>query len=336
MKLHNSHEYIRKLAKNISPELSFNGDFCGWQKRAKSKLTELLRLPLEKCGDDFKINSERDCGDYKRIDFEFQSEPGYYVSSSFLIPENAKKPCPTVICIQGHTSGMHVSLGEVTVEEDIKDIAGGRDFAVQALKECFCAVTVEQRYMGSAGNGKEGVPACLSENEAMAALLIGRCAIGERVWDMSCLIDVIFKHFSEFVDKEKLICLGSSGGGTTTFYTSCLDDRIKVSVVSGAMCSFDDSIMAMSHCPCNFVPNMRRYFDMGDLGGLIAPRKLVIVCGTEDPIFPLHGVEKSFKTISETYRAVGKENLCRLVKGNGGHRFYPDEAWPQIKELVEM
>jgi len=33
---------------------------------------------------------------------------------------------------------------------------------------------------------------------------------------------------------------------------------------------------------------------------------------------------------------VGKENLCRMVKGDGGHQFYPDEAWPIIHELLNL
>jgi len=73
---------------------------------------------------------------------------------------------------------------------------------------------------------------------------------------------------------------------------------------------------------------------MGDLGCLIAPRPVVIVCGMEDKIFPLHGVEKSFETMKNAYRLIGKEQLCKLVKGNGGHQFYPDDAWPVAKSLL--
>ena len=104
----------------------------------------------------------------------------------------------------------------------------------------------------------------------MATLLLGRTAIGERVWDISCLIDVITKHCSEYVDTDKIVCLGNSGSGTATFYASCLDERIFLSVPSCSVCTFDDSIMAMWHCPCNFIPGIRKYFDMGDLGCLIA------------------------------------------------------------------
>jgi len=35
------------------------------------------------------------------------------------------------------------------------------------------------------------------------------------------------------------------------------------------------------------------------------------------------------------YRSIGKEELCALVKGNGGHQFYPDDAWPIAKMLLK-
>jgi hypothetical protein len=73
---------------------------------------------------------------------------------------------------------------------------------------------------------------------------------------------------------------------------------------------------------------------MGDLGCLIAPRPLVVVCGIKDKIFPLHGVEKSFEIIKSAYQKSGKEELCHLVKGDGGHQFYPDDAWPVAKKMI--
>ena len=74
-------------------------DFSKWSEKAKEKLAELLMLPNECCEDEFKIISKKSFDGYKRIDFEFQSEPGYFVSSSFLIPVDCTGKIPTVECI---------------------------------------------------------------------------------------------------------------------------------------------------------------------------------------------------------------------------------------------
>ena len=196
--------HVNNLAKNIKPALAYDGkeDFAAWQKKARTKLEELLGLPLEKGECKPIIKSEAETDAYKRIDFDFESEPGYLVQCSMLVPKNVQAPAPAVICLQGHSTGMHISLGEPKYENDAKSIAGGRDFAIRAVQEGFCAITLEQRYMGESGHGENGLPSCLGmvENPAAPALLIGRTAIGERVWDISGLIDVLENHFKAVAD----------------------------------------------------------------------------------------------------------------------------------------
>jgi len=333
-----SKEYVSQLAKKMEPALTFKDgmNLEHWQQDAYSKLEELLGLPLMECEPEFEIIEQEERQGYTSISFSFQSEPGYRVPCTLLVPRGLDKPIPGVICLQGHSKGAHISLGKVIYESDAKSIAGGRDFAVRAVKEGFCAIAMEQRYMGVLGGTEDGSPACmgLTDNAGMGSFLMGRTPIGERVWDVHKLIDVIEAHLSQYIDPNRIICMGNSGGGTATFYASCYDKRICLSMPSCAVCTYDDSIMAMMHCPCNCVPGIRKYFNMGDLGGLIAPRPAVIVCGVEDDIFPLVGVEKSYKVMRRTYASIGKEERCQLVKGNGGHQFYPDDAWPVVKKLL--
>lgn len=324
------------LAKNLEPALAFKEgmNFEEWQQEAHAKLETLLGLPLPECESEFQVTAEDETCEYISISFTFQSEPGYRVPCTLLVPKGVDKPIPGVICLQGHSKGAHISLGKVIYESDAKSIAGGRDFAIRAVKEGFCAIAMEQRYMGTLAQTEDGQPACLKDNAAMGSFLLGRTPIGERVWDIHRLIDVIQNYLGKYIDPSKIICMGNSGGGTATFYASCYDERICLSVPSCAVCTYDESIMAMWHCPCNCIPGIRSYFNMGDLGGLIVPRPVVVVCGVEDNIFPLAGVEKSYETMRNIYQSVGKGELCRLVKGNGGHQFYPDEAWPVVKELL--
>ncbi len=338
MKIYNSLEYVNQVLAKKEPSMRYDGSqsFTEWQKTARKKLEELLGLPFQKCEDQFVITGQVECEGYHRIDFEFQSEEGYFVPCNLLVPSSAEKALPGVICLQGHSTGKHISIGEPRFENDEATIAGGRDFAVRAVKEGCCAIAMDQRYMGGAGQSENGSPACASVNAGMAALLLGRTAIGERVWDIMRLIDVIYAHLTEYIDTEKLICMGNSGGGTATFYASCMDERIRYSMPSCAVCTYEASIMAMHHCPCNFIPGIRNYFNMGDLGGLIAPRPLVVVCGVEDPIFPIDGVEETFSLIQKGYAELGKEEMCHLVKGAGGHQFYPDDAWPVMHSFLSI
>jgi hypothetical protein len=90
----------------------------------------------------------------------------------------------------------------------------------------------------------------------------------------------------------------------------------------------------MRHCACNFVPNIRLFFDMGDLAGLIAPRPLVIVSGREDPIFPQPGVRKAYKEARRMYAGAGAPENLQLLVGEGGHRFYADLGWKAMNRYM--
>ena len=337
MKASDSFDYVRKIASKTEPKFRYNVEenFDECQKKGKDKLAELLGLPFEKCDDNFEIEYKKDCNDYSEIRFTFTSEEDYVVPCHILMPKASQELLVPVICLQGHSTGMHISLGKPKYENDSEMIGSGdRDFAVRTVKAGCAAIVMEQRYMGECGGSEKG-PGCLSEATAMNSLLYGRTAIGERVWDVMRLIDVMEKYFDCF-DMSKLICLGNSGGGTTTFYAACLDERISCAVPSCAVCAYKDSIGAMFHCCCNYVPHIAKYFDMGDLGGLIVPRGLIVVNGENDPIFPKCGVNETVEIIKNFYTLQNCEENFEHLTGNGGHRFYADIAWDAIRKIVKI
>lgn len=324
-------KFVLQETKKIKPSMAYeSGDFAEWQKKAREKLGSLLGLPFKKCEDLFQVEYDEEREGFREIRFTFQSEEGYFVPCHLMIPKGADKPLPVVLCLQGHSKGMHISMGKPKFEGDEATIAGGdRDFAVGALKKGFCALAIEQRGMGECGGDKDSKPACYVHT--MANLLIGRTTIGERVWDISRAIDVLETYFADEVDKENIICLGNSGGGTATFYAACMEERIKTAIPSCCFASYDDSIAAIYHCSCNFIPNIRTYFDMGDLGGLIAPRTLLLVSGKDDVIFPIESAKKCFAVVASLY--ANTEGICRHIIGPEGHRFYYDLAWSTYDKI---
>jgi pimeloyl-ACP methyl ester carboxylesterase len=207
------------------------------------------------------------------------------------------------------------------------------------LKNGYCPIILEQRYMGECGGDNYG-PGCSPNGQrkdfisVYPTLMLGRTAVGERVWDVSRLIDVLYEKFS-FLALDKLICMGVSGGGTATFYSSCIDQRIKTSITSNAFCSYLNSIVEISHCPCNHIPSIARYFDMGDLAGPVAPRNLMIVSGDSDPIFPTKNAKEQFEIAKRLYDAAGVGDKIVQVIGDGGHRFFADRCYPVLANMLE-
>lgn len=323
------------IAAAITPALRMREgeDFLLWQKIARARLAVLLGMgKFTKCDPklDIEWREQREYGEEIRI--TFCPEEGYRAAAHILMPR-AEGKRPAVICLQGHSKGMHISLGTPKYPGDAATIAGGRDFALQAVKEGYVAIALEQRNFGECGGTEKG-PDCFEAS--MTALLCGRTTIGERVWDISRLIDILLSDFADRVDGDKIVCTGNSGGGTATFYAACMEERIAVALPSCAVCTYADSIAAMHHCACNFVPNIALDFDMGDLCGLIAPRPLAVMAGKDDPIFPLPGVERTMEICRRVYSAAGVPDNCRLLVGGAGHQYYPELAWPSIAEMLQQ
>lgn len=327
-------ENTKNILKNVKPQMAYNGEnFVEWQKNAREKLSELLGMDkFTKVLPELEIEYDTKIENAREIRFTFQSEDGYRVPCHLFIPFGVEKP-PVIITLQGHSKGMHISMARAKYEGETGKDDGDRDFCVRATKEGFASIAIEQRNFGECGGDKDG-PKC--QPSTMAALLMGRTTLGERVWDIMRLIDVLESDFSELVDLDNICCMGNSGGGTATAYVCALEDRIKLAMPSCAMCTFMASLgeIAMWHCTCNFVPHIAEYFDMGDLLAMSYPKYYIEVSGAEDPIFPISGAKEVFEKGKKAYDDMGKGDRCVHVIGDGGHRFYADISWPHVHKFI--
>lgn len=331
-------ELCHQLLMQENPMLSFDEtkDYSVWKREIKEKfieLTGLNKIAKNACPLNIQIESEEQKDGYKQIRFVFESEKGAFVPCYLLIPDTGKEKYPVAITLQGHSSGFHNSVGIVKYEKDIEYQTRGQ-FAVQAVKNGFIALAIEQRGMGERRpNGDHQKVANMCEYEAHIALLLGRTILGERMWDVSKAIDAL-SYFPQCA-LDKILITGNSGGGTMSFYAACYDERIKFSVPSCAFCTYESSIMNCYHCSCNFIPHAYEWFEMQDLSCLIAPRHLAIVAGELDAIFPIDGVKKGYKVIENIFAKAGVKGNCCLVKTPKAHSWCEDIVWKVINEKVK-
>jgi hypothetical protein len=275
------------------------------------------------------IEEQIDKGDYTLTRFVFESERESFVPCMLLVPNTNKAKYPLVIALQGHTSGFHLSVGEIKHERDENYL--GSAFGIQAVKNGYACLCIEQRALGERISEKSwvwGSHRC--EYPFMTAIMLGRTIIGERVWDVSRAIDVM-ENF-KMVDTGNVILAGHSGGGTATFYTTCCEKRIKLGVVAGAFCTYEHSILNVRHCVCNYIPSALEWFDMGDLTCLIAPRKLIVCNGVNDEIFPKVGVDIAYDRAKQIFARVGVPDNLRNVEMPCAHEWREQMIWQAINE----
>lgn len=322
----------RALMAAAPRDMAWNGveDITIWQARARALLRELLGLPLKRPrASHMSVEHEATRDGYHERRFVFESEADVHVPCVMRAPVGVASP-PLIVCLQGHSKGMHISLGQPKYEGDEETISGGdRDFARQAVGLGYAALTIEQRGFGECGGTPDG-PACYQP--AASALLLGRTLLGERVWDVSRAIEVVTSEFD--VDADRICVMGNSGGGTATIYAAALNLGFAAAMPSCALAGFAESIGLQYHCLCNYVPGIMKHFDMGDILALIAPRPLVVVNGREDAIFPIESAVREFARAKRVYDGLGAGDMIYHVIGRGGHRFYAAEAWPALNKLT--
>ena len=336
MKIINNDLLHEELLKR-QPLLKFDEerDFDEWKASVKEKFIELLRLDESAenaCEIKIDIEEEIKMDGYTRYRYTFESERGCVAPCYLLIPDTGKEKYPIMVCVQGHSAGFHISIGKHIYDGDERALESST-FALDAVKNGYAALCIEQRGLGerrpiSKERGRVDGEGCPCQHTAMGALLAGRTLLGERVWDISRAIDSL--KFFDSLDLSDITCIGHSGGGTATYYASCYDQRIKLAVPSCAVCTYRHSIGDMWHCTCNYVPQMAKFFDMGELAVLIAPRKLVLVNGKVDPIFPIEGTREVYSTIEKIYEKAGARDNCKLIETPREHYFCKDIIFGKV------
>lgn len=314
------------------------GDLADWAAVARPALRRVLRLdaiaadyggfrPRVTIGEAVLLDG------YARYAGTLESEPGFEVPFWYLRPDG-DGPHPVALFPHGHYQqhGLDYAVGVASTDAmRAKIVAEDRDVAVQAVRRGYaCLAPATRGFLPAAipdVTGRHGQSNCRSQ--LMHALLAGRTAVGERVWDLQCLLDWAAAQPQH--DLSDVLMMGNSGGGVTTLYAAACDERVTCAVASCSYCSLVGLDGAIHHCDCNAVPGILRFGELWDVGGLIAPRRLLVVHGATDPLFPTPESERAVLRLRMIYESAGCAAAFHHATGDGGHRFYAALMWPFVE-----
>ena len=275
-----------------------------------------------------------DRGEYTREKYLIWTTEHSCMPFYLLLPKHRLIPTPVMIAFHGHGYGVKdvVGLWE-DGQERFSPSGYHKDFAVELCLKGFAVAAPEISCFGerqtdfSYLNTTIGSPVpSTCHHTAMLAFHLGGSVVGLRVLDSIRLIDYLESRSD--LDTKHIGAMGISGGGMHTFFSTCLDTRIKACVISGYYGTFKDSILAMDHCPCNFVPGLAKFGEMYDLVGLIAPRPLLIESGSYDTIFPVKAVRSSYEIAKQVYQVFGKPENLEADFFEGRHEIHGERAYP--------
>ncbi len=312
-----------------------------WQARTRQALNRMIGFQdLPPVAPQPEIIETVDRGDYLREKVLIRTSRDTIMPVYLLIPKTAPKPGATVVAFAGHGYGVKdiVGLWEDGAERYTPD-GYHKDFAVALVQRGFVVAAPEISCFGERQTdfsylnpliGQENPGTCT--HTAMLAFHLGGSVIGLRAHDGKCLIDYLATRPE--VDLGRLGAMGISGGGMHTFYSTCLDERIRACVISGYFSTYQASILAMHHCACNFIPGLAQFGEMYDLVGLIAPRPVLVEAGDHDGIFPLGAVKESVARAQGVYAVFGAQDQVQTDYFEGRHQISGRRAYDFLADQL--
>lgn len=311
--------YLRELEEATEPSLAFKAkdreEWALWADRLRARLKGLLAMPEEKVDLEPEVLEAKDCEGYVRTKVFYKTEANFGVPAYLLKPK-AGGERPAVLALHGHGRGKVDVAGVYESELDYQRFIAplNYDYGVQLAKRGYVVLAPEGRAFGELA--LDGVNCTWA---LTASLLLGRTVVGMRVWDALRSLDYL-ETLPE-VNPEAMGCVGLSWGGTWTAYTSALDERVKVAVVSGYFSTFRDMLIERACCSCQYVPGIRLYADFPDIVALVAPRPLMIEYGFRDPLYTKSVVLRAHEGLRRVYGLLGAEERLDLDVFEGGHMF---------------
>lgn len=336
--LHKGHQARHAFHQGVNPEK--------WQSDARARLRTLLAVPASAPAQlNAKLGPKSKCSvligktvcKYTRQEIIFYSRPNYPVGGYFLLPDNpnnSKAKYSAVVCLPGHASRVQDIVGlqpDGTTRSTIS-AEYQHDLAVQCVANGYATIAIEALGIGSRATAliQNDFPqgsSCKPFDSTLS--LFGETVLGYRVFDASRAIDYLQSRSD--IKKDSIAMIGMSAGGAATLFTAALDKRVKCAVVSCFLNDIHSSLLPYAHCGCNYVPNLGTEFRLSDIGGMVAPRLLLVEASKDDQTFPLSGAKLAFEQTKQIYSAFKAPQNVILFQTKGNHQFDGSEAFKRLK-----
>jgi cephalosporin-C deacetylase-like acetyl esterase len=240
----------------------------------------------------------------------YESRPGHHVTSNLYLPEG-RGPFPAVIFFCGH-------------EMTSKATESYQKTAILFVENGFAVLVVDPISQGErvqfTEDGRRILRGSTTEHTLLnaGANITGTSVAAWELFDNVRSLDYLVSRPE--IDRDRLGCLGNSGGGAQTTWFIGFDDRVK----AAAPCSFITSRereyeLNGTGDGCQQIPfEGREQLEIADYLMIFAPKPLLILAGRYDFV-DYAGTEDTYRELSGVYRVMGEAEKIALFTGDDGH-----------------
>ncbi|MEI6142582.1 MAG: acetylxylan esterase [Mariniphaga sp.] len=304
--------------KERSDALSKLSVLSDWQQRqtwVKKTLLEIVGPFPEKTPLNAKIQRTIEKDGYRIEHIVYESQPGFYVTSSMFIPGGLKKKgqAPVVIYCSGHAvEGYRSAIYLHVIANLVK-----KGFIVFAFDPVGQGERL-QYFDPKTGKSIVGGPTTEHSYPGAQAFTTGSSQARYMIWDGIRAVDYLLTR--KEVDPARIGITGRSGGGTQSAYIAAFDDRICAAAPENYLTNFTRLLQTIGpqDAEQNLFNAIYRGIDHGDYLLVRAPKPTLMITTTRD-MFSIQGALESEKEVAAIYKAYGKEDNFKRVEDDAPH-----------------
>ncbi|HTN06150.1 alpha/beta hydrolase [Agriterribacter sp.] len=244
----------------------------------------------------------------------YESQPGFFVTSSLYIPAAQKKnKLPSIVYCSGHANeGYRSSVYQHVILNLVK-----KGFIVFAFDPVGQGERLEY-FDAATGKSTVGGPVDEHSYAGAQAIITGSSQAKYMIWDGIRAVDYLLTR--KEVDPQRIGITGRSGGGTQSAYIAALDDRIKAAAPECYITSLTRIFQSIGpqDAEQNLGDAVLRGIDHADFLLVRAPKPALMITTTRD-MFSIEGARETAKEVSRIYKAYNKEDNFGMVEDDAPH-----------------
>lgn len=221
--------------------------------------------------------------------------PRFFLTGNLYRPKKGKPPYPAVLHPHGHVPQPEGRLYE---RERVR--------AMAMAKLGFVVFAYDMVGYGDQFQVVHRAPE--TPHEHLWAISKG----GVQTWNSIRALDFLLSLPE--VDKKRVGCCGSSGGGTQTFLLAAVDDRLALAVPTKMV-----SAHMQGGCICENPPLLRVDTCNPEIVALFAPKPLLLI--SDDGDWTNETPRYEFPFVQSIYRLFNAEDRCSNAHFSEGHEF---------------
>lgn len=307
-----AYDILARRAREIS-ELS---SLTGWQQRQniiRKNLLELIGPFPEKTPLNAKITRVVEKDSFRIEHIVYESQPGFYVTSSLFIPTWLKKrtKSPAIIYCSGHSNTGYRGYQNVILNLVKK---GFIVFAFDPVGQGERLGYFDPQKKGSIVGG----PTKEHSYPGTQAFITGSSLARHMTWDGIRAVDYLLSR--KEIDPARIGITGRSGGGTQSAFIAAMDERIYAAAPECYITNFTRLLQMRGpqDAEQNLINFIQRGLDQPDLLLVRAPKPSLMITTTND-MFSIQGVLETEKEVSRIYKAYGKEDNFSRTEDEASH-----------------